>query len=291
MELARKLDAGTFVVLAEMEPPKGADASAMVGAATKVKGAVDAFLVPEMSNAVMRMSSLSGAMLLQAKGMDAIMQVNCRDRNRLALQADLLGASACGVGGVMAVSGEEPSFGDHHEARPVYDIQLLELLGAIRSLQSGRDMAGVELAGAPQFLVGAAVNSGAPAHELDREVVEMRKKVEAGARFFVTPPVFDLNVLEAFRQRVRELDVHLIPTVLLLKSLGMARYLQRHMASVAVPGALIQRLQKAPDKVRECVRVAAETVIALREARYSGVLISTLGWEHKLPEILGGMGV
>jgi 5,10-methylenetetrahydrofolate reductase len=291
MELARKLDAGTFVVLAEIEPPKGADASEMVGAATKVKGAVDAFLVPEMSNAVMRMSSLSGAMLLQAKGMDAIMQVNCRDRNRLALQADLLGASACGVGGVMAVSGEDPSFGDHHEARPVYDIQLLELLAAIRGLQSGRDMAGVELAGAPQFLVGAAVNSGAPAHELDREVVEMRKKVEAGARFFVTPPVFDLNALEAFRQRVSEFDVHLIPTVLLLKSLGMARYLQRHMANVTVPGALIQRLQKAPDKVRECTRVAAETMVALREARYSGVLISTLGWEQKLPEILGGMGV
>jgi methylenetetrahydrofolate reductase (NADPH) len=291
MELARKLDAGTFVVLAEIEPPKGADASEMVGAATKVKGAVDAFLVPEMSNAVMRMSSLSGAMLLQAKGMDAIMQVNCRDRNRLALQADLLGASACGVGGVMAVSGEDPSFGDHHEARPVYDIQLLDLLAAIRGLQSGRDMAGVELAGAPQFLVGAAVNSGAPAHELDREVVEMRKKVEAGARFFVTPPVFDLNALEAFRQRVSEFDVHLIPTVLLLKSLGMARYLQRHMANVTVPGGLIQRLQKAPDKVRECTRVAAETMVALREARYSGVLISTLGWEQKLPEILGGMGV
>jgi 5,10-methylenetetrahydrofolate reductase len=263
----------------------------MVGAATKVKGAVDAFLVPEMSNAVMRMSSLSGAMLLQAKGMDAIMQVNCRDRNRLALQADLLGASACGVGGVMAVSGEDPSFGDHHEARPVYDIQLLELLAAIRGLQAGQDMAGVELAGAPKFVVGAAVNSGAPPHELDREVVEMRKKVEAGARFFVTPPVFDLNALEAFRQRVSEFDVHLIPTVLLLKSLGMARYLQRHMANVAVPGALIQRLQKAPDKVRECTRVAAETMIALREARYSGVLISTLGWEQKLPEILGGMGV
>jgi methylenetetrahydrofolate reductase (NADPH) len=152
-------------------------------------------------------------------------------------------------------------------------------------------MAGVELAGAPQFLVGAAVNSGAPAHELDREVVEMRKKVEAGARFFVTPPVFDLNALEAFRQRVSEFDVHLIPTVLLLKSLGMARYLQRHMANVTVPGGLIQRLQKAPDKVRECTRVAAETMVALREARYSGVLISTLGWEQKLPEILGGMGV
>ncbi len=291
MELARKLDAGTFVVLAEIEPPKGADASAMVSAATKVKGAVDAFLVPEMSNAVMRMSSLSGAMLLQAKGMDAIMQVNCRDRNRLALQADLLGASACGVGGVMAVGGEDPSFGDHHEARPVYDIQLLELLAAIRGLQAGRDMAGVELAGAPRFLVGAAVNSGAPNHELDREVVEMGKKVEAGARFFVTPPVFDLNGLEAFRKRVKQFDVHLIPTVLLLKSLGMARYLQRHMANVAVPGALIQRLQKAPDKVRECTRIAAETMVALREARYSGVLISTLGWEHKLPEILGGMGI
>jgi 5,10-methylenetetrahydrofolate reductase len=191
----------------------------------------------------------------------------------------------------MAVTGEEPSFGDHHEARPVYDIQLLELLGAIGSLQAGRDMAGVELAGAPKFLVGAAVNSGVPENEFERELVEMRKKVEAGVRFFITPPVFDLNALEGFRQRARELEVHLIPTVLLLKSLGMARYLDRHMANVAIPGALIQRLQKAPDKVRECTRIASETMIAMREARYSGVLISTLGWEHKLPEILGGMGI
>ena len=154
MRLQSKLKAGEFAILAEIEPPKGVDVSAMVTNAQKVKDRVDSFVVPEMSNAVMRMSALGGAMILQGKGMETVMQINCRDRNRIALQADLLSAYGCGITNVMAVTGQDPSFGDHHQARSVYDIDLLELLKVIGDLQQGRDMAGVELAGAVRSFDG-----------------------------------------------------------------------------------------------------------------------------------------
>jgi methylenetetrahydrofolate reductase (NADPH) len=289
MRLQQKLASGEFVVLAEMEPPKGTDVSSMVAAAASVKRKVAAFVVPEMSNAVMRMSSLGAALLLQGKGLETVMQVCCRDRNRLALQGDLLAAQALGVANVMAVAGEDLTYGDHHKARPVYDIDLLELLGAIRTLQSGRDMAGIELKGSPQFLVGATVNVGASA--LDLELAEMDKKIAAGAQFFVTPPVFDLGILESFLKRLNGRQVYLIPTVLLLKSVGMARYIDRHIDVIRIPGAVISRLQEAPDRVRECVLIAAELLTAMRTFGLSGVLLSTLGWEEKLPVVLAAAGI
>ncbi|MGB9439943.1 MAG: methylenetetrahydrofolate reductase, partial [Desulfobacterales bacterium] len=141
MQLKRKFEAGEFAILAEMEPPKGVDTSRMVANAKRVKDDVDAFVVPEMSNAVMRMSSLGAAMIFQQQGMEAVVQVCCRDRNRLALQADLLAAFGCGIPNVMAVTGEDPSYGDHHQARPVNDIDIFELLQTIEELQNGRDMA------------------------------------------------------------------------------------------------------------------------------------------------------
>lgn len=177
MSLKQKVATGAFAVLVEMEPPKGVDVSAMVANAQKVKGIVDAFVVPEMRNAVMRMSSLGCGMILQSKGMDVVMQVNCRDRNRLAIQADLLAANGCGIHNLMVVRGEDPSFGDHHQARAVNDIDLLELLGVIKELQKGRDMAGIELKGAPEFLVGSTVDAGArdKSPELIREEMEQKK--------------------------------------------------------------------------------------------------------------------
>jgi len=189
MHLKRKFDTEEFAVLAEMEPPKGVDISGMITHAMRVKGEVDAFVVPEMSNAVMRMSALGGAMILQAKGMETVMQVNCRDRNRIALQADLLAAYGCGITNVMAVTGEDPSFGDHFKARSVYDIDLLELLRT--------DMAGIELSGSPEFLVGSTVNAGAKGKSTELEIEEMNKKIEAGAQFFISPPLFDLSAIPA----------------------------------------------------------------------------------------------
>lgn len=286
MSLKQKVDNGEFAILAEIEPPKGADVSEMVANARRVKGRVDAFLVPEMSNAVMRMSSLGAALVLQNKGMETMIQMNCRDRNRLALQADLLAAYGCGITSVMAVTGEDPSFGDHHQARSVYDIDVLDLLRAIVGLQEGRDMAGIELKGAPRFWIGSTVNAGAKGRSPEIEVEEMNKMVAAGAQFFITPPLFDLEAIEPFKSRVDTDKIKIIPTVLLLKSLGMARYIARNVDNVYLPDAVITRLQKAGDKVRECIRVAAETVSAVKQNGFGGVLIATLGWEHKLPEII-----
>ena len=286
MNLKRKFDAGEFAVLAEMEPPQGVDVSTMLSNAMRVKGDVDAFVIPEMSNAVMRMSSLGGAMILQGKRMETVMQVNCRDRNRIALQADLLAANGCGITNVMAVTGEDPSYGDHYQARSVYDVDLLELLNAIRGLQDGKDMAGIELSGSPQFLVGSTVDAGAKGKSPELEIEEMNKKIEAGVQFFTSPPLFDLSAIHPFMKRVDIQKTKIIPTVLLLKSLGMARYIMRNVDNVYISDSLIDRIQKSPDKVRECTQIASEMVTSLRKEGFSGVYLATLGWEHKLPEIL-----
>jgi 5,10-methylenetetrahydrofolate reductase len=291
MRLKEKLTAKKFVILAEMEPPKGADVQSLVTQAIAVKGKVDAFVVPEMSSAVMRLSSLGGVLLLQTRGMETIMQVCCRDRNRLALQADLLAAAALGVANVMAVTGEDITHGDHHRAKPVNDLDLLELLGAIKSLQSGKDLAGVELKGSPQFLVGSTVKVGLSGSALDLELDELDKKIAAGANFFITPPIFDPEILGKFQKRLGDRPAHLIPTVLLLKSVGMARYIDRHIEHVHIPEYIIRRIQNAPDRVRECVQIAAELVTAFQKQGMSGVNLSTIGWEDRLGAILGIAGM
>jgi len=288
MSLREKLASGEFVVLAEMEPPKGVDVSAMVAHATRVKNRVDAFVVPEMSNAVMRMSSLGGCMVLAGKGLETVLQMCCRDRNRLALQADLLAAHALGITNIMAVTGDDPSFGDHHRTRGVYDVDLLELLEGIQKLEDGRDMAGIELKGAPSFCVGSTVNAGASGGMLDLELQQLDKKIAVGAEFFMTPPIFDLQTLARFTKRLGDRPCRIIPTVLLLKSAGMASYIDRHLDNVHVPSDLIRRIQKAGDKVRECVQIARELVTGLRDAGYGGALIATIGWEDKLPNIVEG---
>ncbi|WP_419659798.1 MetF1: methylenetetrahydrofolate reductase [Desulfosarcina variabilis str. Montpellier] len=285
MHLKNKFDVGKFAILAEMQPPKGVNVSAMVNSATRVGKAVDAFLVPEMGNAVMRMSALGGAMILQSKGLETIMQVNARDRNRIALQADLLAAYACGIINVMAVSGEDPSLGDHHQTKAVNDIDLLTLLKTVATLQTGKDMAGSDLSGAPDFLVGARVNARATGEALDQELAIMEAKKEAGVDFFIAPPVFDSEAFAAFMEKVDIKQNRILPTVMLLKSVGMARYLNRHL-NVTVSQELIKRMMHAPDKAIESLTIASETINALKEAGFAGVLISAMGWEDKLQKLM-----
>jgi 5,10-methylenetetrahydrofolate reductase len=273
-----------------MEPPKGTDTVAMIANAWAVKGKVDAYVIPEMSNAVMKMSSLGGALLLQSRGLETVLQVCCRDRNRLALQGDLLAAQALGVPNVMAVAGEEITHGDHHKARAVNDLDLLELLGAIQTLQTGRDMAGIDLQGAPSFLVGATMKVTPRGELWDQELAAMDQKMAAGARFFVTQPIFDPGALARLQESLDSRQAAVIPTVLLLKSVGMARYINRFL-DIKIPEEFINRIQKAPDRVRECVQIAGELVSALKAQGCRGVNISTIGWEDKLPAILAAAGV
>ncbi len=285
MHLKNKFDVGKFSILAEMQPPKGVNVSAMVNSATRVHKSVDAFIVPEMGNAVMRMSALGGAMILQSKGMETIMQVNCRDRNRIAIQADLLAAYGSGIINVMGVSGEDPGLGDHHQTKAVNDIDLMTLFKAISTLQTGKDLAGNELSGAPAFLVGATVNARATGDELEKELAMMAEKTEAGVDFFIAPPVFDIGAIAPFMEKVDLKKSRIIPTVMLLKSVGMARYLDRHL-NVTISKDLIQRLMRAPDKALESLSIATEIISAVKEAGFAGTVISAMGWEDKLQKLM-----
>ncbi len=289
MQFRKKFEAGEFACLVQIEPPKGTDVSSMVKNAVNVKGVADAFLVPEMGNAVMRMSSLGAALVLQKKGLDTVVQVSCRDRNRLALQGDVLAAAASGINAIMAVTGEDPSFGDHHTAKAVYDVTLEEFLKALKGMESGRDMAGVELTGSPNFLKGSTLNTCLRGADRENELDKMKKMVDAGVSFFVTQPLFEFSMTQPFLKTAEKNGVKIFPTVLLIKSLGMARYMSRNVNHVNMPSTVVDRIVNAPDKIRECTKMARELIQLVESEGYGGVNVSTLGWEHKLPEILGVM--
>lgn len=286
MTLQERIRSGKFVVLGEFEPPKGADFSGYLKNANLSRGRVDAVVVPEMANAVLKASSLGGCAYLQREGMDPVFQLCCRDRNRLALQADMLSAAALGIRNIMAIPGEDIRFGDHPQARAVNDLDLMGLLETLQKLQGGKDLAGIELRGTPAFCVGSTIDTGAPGGLLNIELENLKRKADLGMEYVVTNPIFDLRRFEQFVKRLDTKSVAVIPTVLLLKSAGMARYIDRNIKGISIPPEMIRDIQKASDKAQECVRVAADLVRRIREMGMAGVLISTAGWEDKLPQIL-----
>ncbi len=287
MALEEKIDAGRFVVLGEFEPPKGNNFSSYMKHANQVRGRLDAFVVPEMASAVLKASSLGACALLQREGIETVFQICCRDRNRLALQADLLAASGLGIKNLMVVSGDDITHGDHPQARTVNDLTTMELLEVAQRLGTGKDMAGIELHGAPRFCTGSTLDNSTAGGLLEIEIENLQKKIALGAKFFITHPIFDLRVFQQFVKRVDTSKIALIPTVLLLKSAGMARYIDRNIKGVSIPVEMIRDIQKASDKVEICTKIAAQTISRLKEMGMAGVLVSTVGWEDKLPMILG----
>ena len=286
MTLQEKIRSGKFVVLGEFEPPKGADFSPLSKNASLTRGRLDAVVVPEMANAVLKASSLGGCAFLQREGVETVFQVCCRDRNRLALQADILSVAALGVRNLMAVPGEDIRFGDHPQARTVNDLDLMGVLETVQKLQNGKDLSGIELRGSPRFCIGSTLDTGAPGGLLNIELENLKRKTDLGVEYVLTNPVFDLRRLEQFIKRIEVKPLAVIPTVLLLKSAGMARYIDRNIKGISIPPEIIRDIQKAPDKVKECVRIASEIVVRIREMGMAGVLLSTVGWEDKLPLIL-----
>jgi 5,10-methylenetetrahydrofolate reductase len=218
--------------------------------------------------------------------MEPVFQICCRDRNRLALQADILSAAALGIKNIMAVPGEDIRFGDHPQARAVNDLDLIGLLEMIQKLQAGKDLAGIELRGIPTFCVGSTIDTGAPGGLLNIELENLKRKVDLGVEYVVTNPIFDLRKFEQFVKRLDTKQIGVIPTVLLLKSAGMARYIDRNIKGISIPPEMIRDIQKAPDKAQECVRIAGTLVGRIKEMGMAGVLISTAGWEDRLPQIL-----
>ncbi len=290
MSFQRRLESGKFVVLAEMNTPKGVNVSELVANARRIKGRVDAVIVPDMDNGVMRMSALAGGALIHQQGIEAIIHVYCRDRNRIALQGDILAAHILGIQNLIVVPGEEISNGDHRDAAGVNDIDELGLIGAIQSLQNGVDLAGFTLNGSPEFTTGCTLGAFTDEGSLAAELEILVKKVAAGARFIVTPPVFDVDHFSGCLPKIAALNVPVIATVFLLKSVGIARYMALNEPGAHISEEMIKRIRKAPDREMECLRIAGETTAALKQL-VQGVKIETLGWEHKLPTILGFAGL
>ncbi len=286
MTLQEKIRSKRFVVLGEFEPPKGADFSPLSKSANLSRGRLDAVVVPEMANAVLKASSLGGCAFLQREGIETVFQLCCRDRNRLALQADILSAAALGVKNLMAVPGEDIRFGDHPQARTVNDLDLMGLLETVQKLQNGKDLSGIELRGSVSFCVGSTLDTGAPGGLLNIELENLKRKVDFGVEYVLTNPIFDLRRFEQFVKRIDVKPLAVIPTVLLLKSAGMARYIDRNIKGISIPPEVIRDIQKAPDKMKECVRIAAQITARIKDMGMAGVLISTVGWEDKLPLIL-----
>ncbi|MGD9343808.1 MAG: methylenetetrahydrofolate reductase [Desulfuromonadales bacterium] len=280
--LSEQLAAGRFVVTAEIAPPKGTNLGQAFDEARKLVG-VTAVNITDNQGANMRLSSLALAARLQQSGVETILQLTCRDRNRMALQSDLLGAASFGIENLLLLSGDHSKFGDQPDARPVFDLDSVQLLDMAAGLMAGVDMVGKPLDGAPQFFPGAAANPAAEPFELMFRKVA--KKVDSGARFFQTQAVFERRVLERFSAAMQPLAVPVIAGVLLVRSGKMARFLNDNIPGVQVPGELVERLDRASDPMAEGVAIARETVSWAREL-CQGVHLMTLGHEDQIPAIL-----
>ncbi|MHC4645817.1 MAG: methylenetetrahydrofolate reductase [Planctomycetota bacterium] len=290
-KLKEALSAGGFVVTSEVGPPKGINIDECLEEAECLKDRVTAFNVTDLQSSVMRFGSLATCRLLVERGMEPILQMTCRDRNRLALQSDLLSAYGLGVRNVLCLTGDHQKLGDHPQAKEVFDLDSVQLLAAVKTLEAGKDMAGNDLDGSPQFFPGAVVTPGAD--PLEPQILKMEKKIQAGAQFFQTQAVYDTEKFKTFVKEVSGLNVPILAGLVILKSVGMARYLNANIAGVNVPEKLIEELKKDKEKTKSGqtgVEIAIRIINEIRDY-CQGIHLMALGWEDKIPAILDGAGL
>ncbi len=292
MSLQTQLEQGKFAVTAEVGPLKGTDTTELVEVADLLKGRVNAANATDQQSSVLRMGSLATCHILQDHGVEAVLQMTCRDRNRLALQSDLLSAWALGIRNVLCITGDLPILGDHPQAKPVYDLDSVQLLWTINSkLNQGQDLAGNQLQGKPNFLTGAVVTPGSNTEAgLELQLIKMEKKIAAGARFFQTQAVYDPVAFARFMKRVEGFGVPVLAGIIPLKSAGMARFMNKNVSGVFVPDPLIARMTEAKDKVQTGIEIAANLIKELK-GLCQGVHIMAIGWEKKVPAILDAAGL
>jgi methylenetetrahydrofolate reductase (NADH) len=288
--LEQKIRSGAFVVTTELTPPKGIDLSELFARADALKHCADAVNLTESPRARMAVEPKSVAHLLMDRGLEPIVQVTARDRNRIAIQADLLGAALLGAGNFLFMTGDNPKNGDHPQAKGVFDLTTLEMLGAARALRAGHDMAGNELKGAPHMFLGATANPGAA--DLAVEAENTRRKIEAGAQFLQTQAIYDTALLARYLEATPLGEVALLAGIIPLKSAKMAAWLNANVPGVHVPQALQEELERAgPDgEAVVGVDIAARLIREVRRL-CSGVHIMAIGWEHRIPEILRASGI
>ena len=292
-KFSESLASGHFTVTGEVGPPKGLDMDHMFEEADKyLRGKVVAVNCTDIQSAVMRTCSLAVCAKLVHMGLEPIFQMTCRDRNRLALQADLLGAQLLGIENVLALTGDHVVLGDHKDAKAVFDLDSVSLLKTMSMMENGKDLGGSDLEGPPKFFKGAVVTPCAD--PVEPQVIKLEKKVEAGAQFIQTQAVYDPKAFEQFMKMIDHIDVPIMLGIVFLKSAGMAKFMNRNVAGVFVPDPLIEELdQVGKDQAalkRKSVEIAARLVKDMKDM-CQGVHFMPLGWDDLVPQTIEEAGI
>lgn len=293
--LQELLARGTFVVTAEIGPPKGTDRGSIEKKCAQLRGFVDAVNVTDNQTAIVRLSSFASCLIVREMGLEPVMQLACRDRNRIALQSDFLGACALGIENFLCITGDHQSLGNHPEARSVFDVDSVQLLAIFRRIRDEGVFAnGEKVKGEVRAFLGAGENPFAD--PLEFRVFRLAKKVEAGAQFIQTQAVFDLEAFSRWMEEVRRLQLHekvsILAGVIPLKSLQALRYMQEEVPGMVIPPWIEERMRKAQDPKEEGVRIAVETIEALRRIEgVRGVHIMAVAWESIVPDIVRASGL
>jgi len=300
MSLRPILQSDTFIITSEVGPPKGTDLSHVMEECKLLNPLVNGINVTDIQAAAMRLGSMATCHLIKDTGGEPILQMVTRDRNRLALQSDLLSAWALGIENVLCLTGDHPTLGDHKSAKPVYDLDSVQLIKAAKGLNEGHDMMGETLEGKPDLCLGAVVSPGATPLEL--QILKLEKKVAAGAEFIQTQAVYDVNIFAEFMDKVKYLKVPILAGIVILKSAGMARYMNANVAGVTVPDELIKKMsaagaadkqakeegKKGGNVVATSIEIAAGLIRDLKPL-CRGVHLMPLGWGHHVPKILAAV--
>nr|WP_094228446.1 methylenetetrahydrofolate reductase [Methanolobus psychrotolerans] len=282
-----KLTSNDFLITAEVSPPKGTDLTEMLSDAELTRGWVDALNVTDNQKAIMRMSPLAVSKALLDSGHEVIMQLTCRDRNRLALQSDLLGAYSMGIRNICIMTGDHTTKGDHPRARPVYDLDSVQLLSIVRKMQEGFDLAGNVIENPPAFIVGAVTNTDS---SKTMQMMKLRKKTRTKLDFMQTQAVYDITQFETFMESIGDVKVPMIAGVIPLKSANMARFMNKNVPGINVPAEIIERIDKAEKPVEEGISICAETIIELKKL-CRGIHIMPIGKHNNTYRIFEMAGI
>ncbi len=288
----KALQSGKFVVTSEVAPPKGTNLEKMKHHIEILRDKVDAMNVTDHQSSVMRYPSLGGAILVKEMGGEPILQMTCRDRNRLALQADLLFAHSRGINNVLCLTGDSVVLGDHKEAKEVFDLESSQLLVTIRMMEKGKDLGGNALEGAITFCAGAIVTP--EANPIEPQLIKFEKKVEAGAEFIQTQAVYDLDNFKSFMEYAKQFPVRILAGIILLTSAPMARFMNKNVAGVRVPQELIEEMASAPKgrALQKGIEIAGRMIRRIKDEKMcEGVHIMAIGKEEVVPEIMSAAGL